>query len=201
MLGSLLFSEITWHDFCPSKYFYSMLKCGGRKVSLLHFYKILFTLLIYFMFMKTIKFLFPVLLLSLTVGLNSCSNEDPEDLILGTWVYDSHSFDIRTSSPIVTAAIRDLFELDMEGFEAVSMTFNADGTVVVKDVDGDTETSSYKFEGGKLVVDDQAIGYTLDKNKLSLEAIILDAEELAEMGEYFGVTIQKIAVVLKLKKK
>jgi len=151
--------------------------------------------------MKTIKFLFPVLLLSLTIGFNSCSSEDPEDLILGTWEYDSYSLDIRTSNPAVTAEIKEAYESFLD-IEVVSFTFNADGKVIIKYEDGDTDTEPYKFENGKLVIDGEPANYTLDKNKLSIEIINLDAEELAEIEEDFtDVTIQKVALIVNFKKK
>ena len=154
------------------------------------------------MFMKTIKFLFPVLLLSLTIGLNSCSsNEDPEDLILGTWEYNGYSFDVRTSNPTVTAQIKEAYESFLD-FEVASLTFNADGKVIMKYDGGDTDTEPYKFENGKLVIDEEPMVYTLDKNKLSIEIINLDAEELAEIEEDFtDVTIQKVALIVNFKKK
>ena len=123
--------------------------------------------------MKTIKFLFPVLLLSLTIGLNSCSsNEDPEDLILGTWEYNGYSFDVRTSNPTVTAQIKEAYESFLD-FEVASLTFNADGKVIMKYDGGDTDTEPYKFENGKLVIDEEPMVYTLDNNKTGNKNLIV----------------------------
>ena len=155
------------------------------------------------MFMKTIKFLFPVLLLSLAIGFNSCSSEDPkspEELILGTWEHDSFSFDIQTNNPVVTAMLKELFSSPEFGIS--TMTFSTGGKVVVNYEDGDIENFSYKFENGKLILDEMPLSYTLDNTKFSMEIYNLDAEELAEIEEIFtDVEIQKIAITAIFKKK
>ena len=159
--------------------------------------------------MKTIKFLFPVLMLAFAVSFSSCSN-DPEDLIVGTWVYENSSYDVQAGNAADVSKVKEsLKESDAE--ENGSLTFNADGTCSVKTTAPMatlTLNGTYKFENGKLVIkmdigdEPEAFAYTLNKNKLSI--IGEYSESQLRYEEYLldnTVKITKIAVTSNYKKK
>ena len=148
-------------------------------------------------------------MLAFAVGFSSCSN-DPEDLIVGTWVYENSSYDVQAGNAADVSKVKEsLKESDAE--ENGSLTFNADGTCSVKTTTPAatlTLNGTYKFENGKLVIkmdigdEPEAFAYTLNKNKLSI--IGEYSESQLRYEEYLldnTVKITKIAVTSNYKKK
>ena len=158
--------------------------------------------------MKTIKFFFPVLMLAFAVSFSSCGSDDPADLIIGTWAYENTTVDVQTNNAEATNFFKEMMagnEGNASDIDGASITFSADGKATTKNSAGRTDTTSYKFENGKLVIGDKgdeiAYTYSVDKKKLSFGSEY-SADELKVLEQLFeGVTITKIKIMMNFNKK
>ncbi len=108
----------------------------------------------------------------------SCNN-DPEDLIVGTWTLDgAKSYASHVESYQGETWGDTIYMTDMQ----VTMTFNADGSVYGTETYGDrshTDTASYTITDDKLVID----GEDHDIQTLTKKSLILHDEEDETNGE------------------
>jgi hypothetical protein len=150
--------------------------------------------------MKLRNFLF--IAVAILVGFSSCSKDDDE-LIIGTWKYDTMKFEIETTDPTMTAFMKIMLEV-MASQMDMTLTFKDNGTYTsttsMAGMGSETETGTYKFEKGKLIMDGEAINYELSKKRLTLKQSGSDG--LFDIfDEMDGIGVTKLNVSISFDKK
>ena len=160
--------------------------------------------------MKTIKAFFPVLMAALVaISFNSCSSDDPTDLIIGTWEYTDASVDAQTVDGNISQEVKDLFDEMIGELDIETITFNEDGTCVIKS-DGEATHSYYKVVGGKLYFAETKSGLdeadcvsnsiVLNKNNLSLGSEMPE-DAMVFWGMELGTEFKKAVLNMNFKRK
>ena len=160
--------------------------------------------------MKTIKVFFPVLMAALVaISFNSCSSDDPTDLIVGTWEYTGASADVQTVDGNISQEIKDFFDEVIEDIDVEIYTFNEDGTCITKS-GGETIQGYYKIKGGMIyfaetksgldAADCESNSIVLNKNDLSI-SMEMHEDAMAFWGMELGTEFKKAVLNMNFKRK
>jgi hypothetical protein len=105
------------------------------------------------------------------LSFSSCQKDEDESII-GTWEYDTMTFEIETTDPETTKFIQEIFD-SFKNLISMTLTIEVAGTysltASIPMLGTETITGTYRLENGKLILDDETIiNYDLSKRRLTL---------------------------------